>query len=186
MDRARLVFIRLSRHWPLAPSTVMWNQSSGRRTVRKRAEQSWCSLYCFHYPVHRLDCAAAPEAATQVVTQPTTRKTHNGQEAVLMSIDGKAVQTSLRDFFFSCLVFFSWRCDLAVMVCCPAPRGLRRGSWGFAPLLAAVLLTLLLAGMQQTTAFPSWRLEVCCDHFTTGRRVVSAITKSYVLFGVSL
>lgn len=64
MDRARLVFIRLSRHWPPAPSTVIWNQPSGRSTVRKRAETSWCSQHCFHYPVRRLDWA--PEA-TQVV-----------------------------------------------------------------------------------------------------------------------
>ncbi|XP_028439909.1 matrix metalloproteinase-23 isoform X2 [Perca flavescens] len=45
------------------------------------------------------------------------------------------------------------------MVCCQTPRSLRCGDWGFAPLLAAALLSLLFAGMQQTTAFPSWRLE---------------------------
>lgn len=54
---------------------------------------------------------------------------------------------------------------MAAMVSCQSGRGLRNGDWGFAPLLAAVLLSFLLAGMQQTTAFPTWRLEVCCDHF---------------------
>lgn len=45
------------------------------------------------------------------------------------------------------------------MVCCQTPRSLRSEDWGFAPLLAAALLSLLFAGMQQSTAFPSWRLE---------------------------
>lgn len=62
--------------------------------------------------------------------------------------------------------FFSWRCDIAAMVCCQTPRSLRGGDRGFAPLAAAALLSLLFAGMQQATAFPSWRLEVCSDHFT--------------------
>ncbi|XP_068198481.1 matrix metalloproteinase-23 isoform X1 [Antennarius striatus] len=44
------------------------------------------------------------------------------------------------------------------MACCQT-LGLRSGGWGFAPLLAAALLALLLAGMQQSTAFPSWRIE---------------------------
>uniref|UniRef100_A0A1A8M4C2 Matrix metallopeptidase 23B n=1 Tax=Nothobranchius pienaari TaxID=704102 RepID=A0A1A8M4C2_9TELE len=42
------------------------------------------------------------------------------------------------------------------MVCSRTPGRLRSG--GSAPLLAAALLSLLLAGMQ-TTAFPSWRVE---------------------------
>ncbi|KAM4563043.1 matrix metalloproteinase-23 isoform 2-T2 [Odontesthes bonariensis] len=45
------------------------------------------------------------------------------------------------------------------MVCCRTLRSLRRGDGSFAPLLAAALLSLLFAGMQLTTAFPSWRLE---------------------------
>ncbi|XP_056279098.1 matrix metalloproteinase-23 isoform X2 [Pseudoliparis swirei] len=54
------------------------------------------------------------------------------------------------------------------MVCCQTPRSGRGGEWGFAPLLhAAALLSFLVAGMHQTTAFPSWRLEKltppCCS-----------------------
>lgn len=56
------------------------------------------------------------------------------------------------------------------MACCQSPRG----EWSVAPVLAVVaLLTLLFAGMQQTTAFPSWRLEVCRDHFMTATFTVS-------------
>ncbi|KAI3356699.1 hypothetical protein L3Q82_003383 [Scortum barcoo] len=44
------------------------------------------------------------------------------------------------------------------MVCCQTPRSLLRGDWSFGALLAAALLSLLLAGMQQSAAFPSWRL----------------------------
>ncbi|XP_070695716.1 matrix metalloproteinase-23 isoform X1 [Pempheris klunzingeri] len=58
-----------------------------------------------------------------------------------------------------CVFLFSWRCNIAAMVCCQTPRCLRGGDGGFAPLLAAALLSLLFAGMQQATAFPSWRLE---------------------------
>lgn len=97
MDRARLVFIRLSRHWPPAPSTVIWNQPSGRRTVRKSTEQSWCSLHCFHYPVRRLDCAAA-HSTRSYPSSATLPETCNGKEVVFTGIDGKPVQSSLRDY----------------------------------------------------------------------------------------
>lgn len=53
------------------------------------------------------------------------------------------------------------------MVHCHTQTSLRTGRAGFAPLLAAALLVLLLAGMQQTGAFPSWRLEVGSDRFKT-------------------
>lgn len=53
------------------------------------------------------------------------------------------------------------------MVHCHTPTSLRTGRAGFAPLLAAALLVLLFAGMQQTGAFPSWRLEVGSDRFKT-------------------
>lgn len=52
------------------------------------------------------------------------------------------------------------------MVHCHTQTSLRTGRAGFAPLLAA-LLVLLLAGMQQTGAFPSRRLEVGSDRFKT-------------------
>ncbi|KAG7226894.1 hypothetical protein INR49_022189 [Caranx melampygus] len=45
------------------------------------------------------------------------------------------------------------------MVRCQTSTSLGRGDRGSAPLLAAALLGLLFAGMQQTTAFPTWRLE---------------------------
>lgn len=45
------------------------------------------------------------------------------------------------------------------MVHCHTPTGLRTGHAGFGPLLAAALF-VLFAWMQQTGAFPSWRLEV--------------------------
>ncbi|XP_029911826.1 matrix metalloproteinase-23 [Myripristis murdjan] len=52
------------------------------------------------------------------------------------------------------------RCDIAAMVCYQTARGFQRGDWGSAALLAAALLGCLLsAGMHQTTAFSTWRLE---------------------------
>lgn len=81
----------------------------------------------------------------------------DGKEVVSVGIDGKAVLYSLKDYL--CFFSSSWRSDTAAMVCCQTPRSLRRGDLSCAPLLAAALLSLLLAGMQQTTAFPSWRLE---------------------------
>lgn len=64
----------------------------------------------------------------------------------------------------------------AAMDRCQTPRSLRSGVRRFAPLVAAALLALLLAGMQQTAAFPSWRLEVCCVHFTTRWQLSMALS----------
>ncbi|XP_071772769.1 matrix metalloproteinase-23 isoform X1 [Centroberyx gerrardi] len=45
------------------------------------------------------------------------------------------------------------------MVSYQTPRGFQTGGWGFAAVLAAALLSFLLAGMKGTAAFPTWRLE---------------------------
>ncbi|TKS77168.1 Matrix metalloproteinase-23 [Collichthys lucidus] len=55
------------------------------------------------------------------------------------------------------------------MVCCQTPRSLRRGDCGFAPLLAAALLSLLFAGMQQTAAFPSWSVRGLIEGFSLSK-----------------
>ena len=47
---------------------------------------------------------------------------------------------------------------------CQTYRSLPRGDFS-APLLAVAVLSIIFAGMQETTAFPTWRLEVWCDHF---------------------
>lgn len=54
--------------------------------------------------------------------------------------------------------------DIATMVC-QTFRSLQRGDVS-APLLAVTVLGVLFAGMQETTAFPTWRIEVWCDNST--------------------
>lgn len=140
--------------------------------AEERAERSWCSLHCFHYPVRRLDCAAAAlstRSHCNTAPERAMAKTlcwHEHQTVNLCSLLWGIICVCVVLFL---VVFFnlSWRCDIAAMMCYQTPRSLRRGDWGFAPLLAAALLSLLVAGMQQATAFPSWRLEVCCDHCMT-------------------
>lgn len=138
---------------------ALWQAHSAEES---RAELMQSALLSLPAQLSRLDRAAAQSTRSY----PSIPKTCHGQE-VVFTWELMVNLCSLR-WGIAC-VFFPWRCDIAAMVCCQTPRRLRRGVWGFAPLLAAALLGLLFAGMQQTAAFPSWRLEVCCDHIMTYR-----------------
>ncbi|KAM8864171.1 uncharacterized protein mmp23ba isoform 1-T1 [Spinachia spinachia] len=98
-------------------------------------------------PLGRLNCAAAHSTRSC-----PRRDAMRGHAVIPRGIDDTAAKSSLRDYSFVCVIF-------AAMACCQTPRSPRRADRGFAPLPAAALLSFLVAGMHQATAFPSWRLE---------------------------
>lgn len=55
------ILIRLCPHWPPGQChcSVTWDQPTGRRTVRKRGVQGWCTRCCLHCPLSSTQLCSA-------------------------------------------------------------------------------------------------------------------------------
>lgn len=70
MDRARLVFIRLSRRWPPAPVCSNVKPGLWQAVAHVRPEKLWCSLLLLLSAAAALTTSAAPQAGLRSCANP--------------------------------------------------------------------------------------------------------------------